>query len=144
MMTNIRKGKTSDFEKVKSVMNDWWGGRQVDHLQHELFFEHFTDTVFIAENENGEMVGFINGFYSQTDTNVGYVHFIGVAPDQRNTGLGHRLYKRFFEKCIEDGRLKVRSCTSKINLKSIQFHEGLGFSIREDHRGKIQFEKLLG
>jgi hypothetical protein len=41
--------------------------------------------------------------------------FIGVAPDQRKTGLGRKLYERFFSKCLEDGRRKVRSFTSKIN-----------------------------
>lgn len=139
----IRTGRPSDFDLVKSVMNDWWGGRQIDHLQHELFFEHFTNTVFIAEDDDGTMIGFINGFYSQTESETAYVHFIGVSPKARHTGLGRKLYQTFFEKCLSDGRKKVRSCTSKANQPSIQFHQQLGFSAREDSRGKVQFEKLI-
>ncbi len=139
----IRTGMSSDFDLVIKVMNDWWGGRQVDHLQHELFFEHFTNTVFIAEDENGTMVGFINGFYSQTEPETAYVHFVGVSPNFRHTGLGRKLYQVFIDKCLSDGRKKVRACTSKVNQPSIKFHQQLGFSAREDCREKVQFEKLI-
>lgn len=140
---NIRQGKPSDYEVIKAVMNEWWGGRQVEHLQHELFFDHFTDTVFIAENENHELVGFINGFYSQSQPNTAYVHFIGVSPQLRKSGLGRRLYEAFFEKSRADGKTKVLSCTSKVNEASIDFHKSLGFEDREDSRGKIRFEKSI-
>ena len=137
----LRKGDSSDYDRVKSVMNEWWGGRQVELLQHELFFDHFTDTVFIAEDSNGALIGFINEFYSQTDSETAYVHFIGVCPLQRGTGLGRELYKRFFEKCRSDRRVKVKSCTLKSNLASIEFHSHLGFRSREDSRGKKSVRK---
>ena len=139
----IRPGRPSDYDNVKAVMNDWWSGRQVDHLQHELFFEHFADTVFIAENEKHELIGFINGFYSQAHPNAAYVHFIGVNPTMRNTGLGRQLYEAFIEKCRVDGKSKVLSCTSKVNKPSIDFHKSLGFSEQEDSRGKVQFKKSI-
>lgn len=140
---HIRNGKPTDFDEIKSVMNEWWGGRQVDHLQHELFFDHFTNTVFIAEDHDEKMIGFINGFYSQTDVEAAYVHFIGVSPDYRKSDVGRNLYSRFFEKCLSDDRTSVCACTSKTNEGSIRFHEKLGFTSREDSRDKIQFKKSL-
>jgi len=139
----VRNGRPSDYEKVKTVMNEWWGGRQVDHLQHELFFEHFTNTVFIAEDFSGKMIGFINGFYSQVDLSIAYVHFIGVDPSVRGRNIGKQLYQHFFDKCLSDGRKIVISCTSKINEPSILFHKKIGFNANVDHRGKIQFQKIL-
>lgn len=139
----IRNGLNTDYDKVISVMNEWWGGRQVDHLQHELFFDYFTDTIFIAEDEDKRMLGFINGFYSQKDAITAYVHFIGVSPSERGSGIGKNLYLKFFEKCIADGRYIIRSCTSKVNQASVDFHLSLGFEPQEDARGKVQFNKSL-
>lgn len=137
----IRPGSPSDFDIIKPLMNGWWGGRQVDHLQHELFFDHFTDTVFVAENDEGETIGFINGFYSQSQSPVAYIHFSGVHPDYRGKGIGKSLYLKFFEKVKSDGRTIVKATTSPTNESSIHFHEVMGFRTQKDHRGKIVFEK---
>ena len=109
---NIREAKPSDYKEIKSVMDAWWG-RSVSHLQHELFFDHFYNTAFIAEFNDGKIVGFINGFYSQTELSTAYVHFIGVDPVLRNSGLGKKLYERFFLVSREYGCSKLKSCTSK-------------------------------
>ncbi len=138
----IRPGLPSDYTFIKSVMNEWWGGRQVDHLQHELFFNHFIDTVFVAELDN-KIIGFVNGFYSQTDPQSAYIHFVGISPDSRGIGLGRKLYLQFFDKCLADGKNKVYSCTREINSGSIEFHKKLGFSFKNDGKGKVHFEKYL-
>ncbi|WP_254068526.1 GNAT family N-acetyltransferase [Brevibacillus sp. 7WMA2] len=46
----------------------------------KLFFEHFTYTAsfsFIAE-KNGELLGFLIGFLSQTHRDEAYIHFVGI------------------------------------------------------------------
>lgn len=47
------------------VVDAWWGGRQMAAMLPKLFFVHFRDTSFVAE-EDGEVVAFLCGFRSQT------------------------------------------------------------------------------
>ena len=62
----------------------------------KLFFDHFTDTSFIAEMD-GEILGFLIGFLSQTHPNEAYIHFVGVNPTVRKQSIGKQLYNKFFD-----------------------------------------------
>ena len=96
-----------------------------------LFFEHFRDTSFVAEEE-GEVVGFLCGFLSQTYPDQAYVHFVGVRPDRRGDGLGRDLYERFFAVAREAGRDVIRCVTAPVNEASIAFHRRLGFEVEAE------------
>lgn len=43
------------------------------------------------------VIAFLIGFVSQTYPNEAYIHFIGVHPNYRKSGIAKRLYKTFFE-----------------------------------------------
>jgi hypothetical protein len=62
MMFQIRQLATADYPLVISVIDQWWGGRQMADKLPRLFFEHFTDTSFAAEHD-GRLAGFLAGFY---------------------------------------------------------------------------------
>lgn len=94
-----------------------------------LFFLHFEGTSFVAEDEVGDLVGFVCGFLSQTDPSEAYIHFVGVSPDHRGEGVGRRLYERFFDEVRKEGRSVVRCVTSPANQGSVSFHEALGFDV---------------
>lgn len=124
----IRNGRSSDHENVVSVMPEWWDGRDLSASVLKIFFIHFNNTTYIAEiNEN--LVGFLVGFMSQSEENVGYIHFVGIHPKYRKTGLGRLLFHRFYEACKTNNRSIVKSCTSPINKLSIHFHQRMGFAI---------------
>jgi GNAT superfamily N-acetyltransferase len=124
----IRKGKPSDYENVVSVMPHWWDGRDLTSMLPKVFFIHFHNTIYIAESKN-ELVGFLVGFFSQSEDNVGYIHFAGVHPSYRKRGVGRLLYHKFFDACAANGRSIIQSCTSPVNKLSINFHERMGFAI---------------
>ena len=124
----IRNARPSDHSRVIGVMPDWWGGRDLRSSVPKVFFIHFCNTVFVAEKGN-ELAGFLVGFLSQTDPGEGYIHFVGVHPEMRKTGLGRDLYQRFFDVCLAHSRHIVRSCTSPVNKLSIAFHQHMGFTI---------------
>ena len=126
----IRALSESDFIPIISVVDGWWGGRQMSDKLPALFFRHFKDTSFIAEVD-GEIVAFLIGFVSQSYSNESYIHFVGVHPDFRNKGLGRKLYFAFFDKVAAKGCSIVRSITSPINNGSIGFHTKMGFKIDE-------------
>lgn len=94
----------------------------------KLFLVHFCDTSFIIEKSE-DLMAFLIGFLSQSKTNQGYIHLVGVHPDYRGMGLGEFLYHRFFQICKANNRDTIRSCTSPVNKGSIEFHKKIGFNI---------------
>jgi ribosomal protein S18 acetylase RimI-like enzyme len=129
MAATIRHAQPSDYGRIIQHVNAWWGGREMAPMLPQLFFVHFEGTSFVAEGEDGRLAGFLVGFLSQTDETDAYVHFVGVAPDRRGTGLGRELYERFFEAAREAGRSTVRCVTSPANESSVSFHRALGFDV---------------
>lgn len=92
----IRKARESDYDPIISVLDAWWGGRNMAAMLPKLFFKHFNETSFVAES-NSDRVGFLIGFLSDTYSNEAYIHFVGVHPDLRKNGIGRALYESFFE-----------------------------------------------
>ena len=109
----------------------------------KLFFVHFRDTSFVAEDD-GKLAGFLCGFRSQTFADEAYVHFVGVDPGRRGSGLGRELYERFFAAVAP--RTLVRAVTSPANESSVAFHRTLGFEVERidaDYDGNGQARVLL-
>jgi ribosomal protein S18 acetylase RimI-like enzyme len=129
MGVTIRHVQPSDYGRVIQHVDAWWGGREMAPMLPKLFFLHFEGSSFVAEREDGTIAGFLCGFLSQTSDTEAYVHFVGVAPDQRGSGLGRDLYERFFATAQEHGRTTVHCVTSTTNEDSIAFHKALGFEI---------------
>ncbi len=125
---DIRHAQPSDYGRIIQHVNVWWGGREMAPLLPKLFFLHFEGTSFVAE-QDGELAGFLVGFLSQTDPEEAYVHFVGVAPEQRGSGLGRALYERFFEAARSHDRRLVRCVTSPVNEASVAFHRAIGFEV---------------
>ena len=128
MTFQIRPLTTADYPFVISVIDQWWGGRHMADLLPRLFFEHFTDTSFAGERE-GRLAGFLAGFISQSRPGEAYIHFVGVEPAERGSGLGRLLYETFFQVAGERGCVLVRAVTSPVNRGSIAFHQRMGFRL---------------
>ncbi|WP_152657975.1 GNAT family N-acetyltransferase [Oceanobacillus sp. CFH 90083] len=126
----IRSLQSSDYDVLIMQINDWWGGRDMAGMLPKLFFNHFKNTGFIAEEE-GEIVGFLIGFLSQDQLDEAYIHFVGVHPDYRKKSIGQILYENFFNKVKKVDRKVVRCITSPVNKTSIAFHQKLGFIIEQ-------------
>jgi ribosomal protein S18 acetylase RimI-like enzyme len=139
----IRPAEPADYGRVIAVIDEWWGGRQMTAMLPKLFFVHFRDTSFVAQND-GALAGFLCGFRSQTFEDEAYVHFVGVDPAQRGSGLGRELYQRFFDAVAP--RSVVRAVTAPVNERSVAFHRAVGFEVDrvdEDYDGRGQSRVLL-
>jgi ribosomal protein S18 acetylase RimI-like enzyme len=142
----VRHAKPSDYGRVIGRINVWWGGRDMAPILPRLFFLHFEGTSFVADDDDGELAGFVCGFLSQTDPKEAYIHFVGVSPGRRGEGVGRTLYERFFAEAREHGRSLVRCVTSPGDQESIAFHEALGFEVDrvvEDYDGPGEDRVLL-
>jgi ribosomal protein S18 acetylase RimI-like enzyme len=144
--TTIRHAHPADYGRVIQHVNVWWGGREMAPILPKLFFLHFEGTSFVAERADGGLAGFLVGFLSQTDSREAYVHFVGVAPEERGSGLGRALYERFFAEVGAQGRSVVRCVTSPVNEASVAFHRALGFEVERvaaDYDGPGEDRVLL-
>ncbi|MFE4121298.1 GNAT family N-acetyltransferase [Priestia sp. YIM B13486] len=141
----VRLVKGSDYYVISPLINDWWNGRQMSDLLPKLFFDHFKNTSFIVEEE-GEIIGFLIGFLSQSYSNEAYIHFVGIHPEYRGKGIGRQLYNQFFDVIKQSGRNIVRCVTSPVNKASIAYHTKMGFEIdqeNKDNQDKVLFVKYL-
>lgn len=126
----IRTVSSSDYYVLSPLINEWWGGRQMSDMLPKLFFDHFNETSFIAEKD-GEIIGFLIGFLSQSHSKEAYIHFVGVHPEYRKLNIGKELYNQFFSKVQSEYRKKVRCVTSPVNKTSIAYHTKMGFDIEQ-------------
>jgi|SRR5208283_2450671 len=127
----IRNLREEDYSFLSSVVNDWWGGRQIADLMPRFFFQHFQSTGFTAVEEDAthRILGFLVGFVSPTHPEQAYIYLVGVDPAYRGRGLARDLYERFFETARQQGCRYVRGITSPVNTGSIQFHRRMGFEV---------------
>ena len=138
----IRHIKESDYEAIISVLDEWWGGRQMAAMLPRLFFKHFSETSLLAEIDS-KKVGFLIGFFSATYDSEAYIHFAGVHPDYRKSGIGRFLYHNFFDVTRKHGRNMIRCVTSPVNANSIAFHQRMGFQIEPftEHSSNIPIRR---
>ena len=125
---SVRAAEPGDYDRIAPLVDEWWGGRAMIDMLPRLFFVHFRDTAFVAE-DGGELAGFLAGFLSQTRPDEAYVHFAGVAPSHRGEGVGRMLYERFFAVARERSRTVVRCVTAPVNERSVAFHQAMGFEV---------------
>jgi ribosomal protein S18 acetylase RimI-like enzyme len=123
---DIRHIELADYAAIIPVVDDWWGGRPMRDMLPRLFFTHFCETSFVAQDQ-GTIAGFLIGFLSQTYLEEAYIHFVGVHPALRGRQVGRTLYEHFFQTVQRHGRHVVRCVTSPINKGSIAFHLRMGF-----------------
>ena len=137
----IRRATLADHAVIVSVVDQWWGGRRMAALVPSLFLEHFSGTSFVAEDDSGDMVGFLVGFRSQDRPDEAYVHFIGVRPDVRGRGVGRALHHEFATCVAERGVSTIRCVTSTSNTDSVAFHLRIGFQV-DGHDAPVVVEGL--
>ena len=125
----IRNPDISDYERVLDVMVPWWGGRDLRNKVYKGLFIHFTQTSFIVENKDGELLAFLLGFLSQTHSDEGFINWVGVHPKHRNKGIARVLYERFLEIARNRGRTRITANTSVVNRASMLWHKHMGFTV---------------
>jgi ribosomal protein S18 acetylase RimI-like enzyme len=151
----IRPARPEDHARIVAVVDDWWGGRRMAALLPSLFLEHFAGTSLTAEDSRGELAGFLVGFDSSDRRGESYVHFLGVRPDLRGSGLGRDLHDRFAREAAARGITTVRCVTSTVNTASVAFHTSIGFEVEgiddplvvdgvDDVAGHVRMVRRLG
>jgi L-amino acid N-acyltransferase YncA len=92
------------------------------------FLDHFWSYSRIVEDEHG-LAAFLLAFISPSEARQAYVHFVGVRPDHRRSGLARELYEDFAGYASELGCAELRAVTAPSNTASIRFHRNVGFTV---------------
>ncbi|WP_246002958.1 GNAT family N-acetyltransferase [Nocardia tenerifensis] len=123
----IRVARAADYDAIAGVVDAWWG-REILPVLPRLFLDHFHRTSLVAKVD-GRMVGFLIGFPSPSEAEEAYIHFVGVHPQWRRSGLACELYERFFATARAYERRVVTAITAPTNETSIAFHRRMGFTV---------------
>jgi ribosomal protein S18 acetylase RimI-like enzyme len=141
----IRNAEPGDHPRVACVVDEWWAGGRTAPTLPRLFFVHFRETTFVAE-EGDELLGFLSACASQTYLDELYCHAVGVHPGHRRVGLGRALYERLFEVAREHERPVVSCVVEPGDQGTIAFHRELGYEVVgeiADHEGPGEPRVLL-
>ncbi|MEU4625664.1 GNAT family N-acetyltransferase [Actinoplanes sp. NPDC023801] len=128
MDLDLSTARPADYDEIIAVVDDWWG-RPIAGSLPRLFLDHFHRTSLIARDSGGALAGFLVGLHSPSLTGRAYIHFVGVAPTARGSGLGRRLYEEFFARARAAGCTGVGAITAPVNTGSIAFHRSMGFTV---------------
>ena len=132
---HCRRPEESDHIRVVEAIPLWWEmppEAAPSGLLPRLFFQHFANTSFLVEDDDGRLAAFLIGFRSAARPQSAYIHFVGVAPELQRQGVAQDLYERFFAMMREQGCTRVEAITGPINRRSQAFHRALGFTLSGD------------
>lgn len=110
-----------EYDEIVKDIVDFWGSDRTLHLHHPYLIYEFGNTAFVIK-EQGQVIAYLFGFYSQTDS-LAYVHLLGVREKYQRNGLGLLLYQNFINIARSKGITKIKALTTATNAKSIAFHK---------------------
>lgn len=129
-MKKIRKFQESD----KATLTALWQAVFPDdppHNEPSLVIEAklaVDDLIFIAEEEDGEMIGACMAGY---DGHRGWLYAVAVSPDQRRNGTGKALVLFALQALKDLGCKKVNLQIRSTNTEVANFYKSLGFSTED-------------
>lgn len=129
-MKKIRKFQESD----KATLTALWQAVFPDdppHNEPSLVIEAklaVDDLIFIAEEEDGEMIGACMAGY---DGHRGWLYGVAVSPDQRRNGTGKALVLFAIQALKNLGCKKVNLQIRPTNTEVANFYKSLGFSTED-------------
>jgi len=129
-LKKIRKYQESD----KATLTALWQAVFPDdppHNEPSLVIEAklaVDDLIFIAEEEDGEMIGACMAGY---DGHRGWLYAVAVSPDQRRNGTGKALVLFAIQALKDLGCKKVNLQIRPTNTEVANFYKSLGFSTED-------------
>ena len=61
----VRAAAPADYDRVAPLVDEWWGGRAMIDMLPRLFFVHFAETAFVAEDGDEPRAAHRNAFVFQ-------------------------------------------------------------------------------
>lgn len=117
-------------ERWPSLYRTW------DEYELAEFFASEADNCFVAEDDDGRLIGFILGTIIEKRRSAwtyGWVLWLGVDPDIGRGGIASRLLERITERFEEEGVRILIADTDPQNEPAVRFFEKNGFGHPRSH-----------
>ncbi len=101
------------------------------------------DTVFLVADENGEVVGFAQGYVARQREVVGDVDWLHVLPRRRGEGIGTELLSAVEATLCDRGVDRVEARVLAANGEGVAFYEEYGFDPAGETQVEIGGERFL-
>jgi GNAT superfamily N-acetyltransferase len=124
----FRRPVEADHAAVIARMDGWWPGRRARTFVQRWWFRHATGTSWVAEGEDGRLVGFVLAQPSGDDPAVALVHAIAVNPNERRRGLGRALMERVADDLRAQGGRRLEATSWPGEPITTHFLRGVGFT----------------
>lgn len=124
-------------EDYPSLYRTW------DEFELAAFFESDFDTCFVAEDDDGRVIGFTLGTVIEKRRSAwryGWIVWLGVDPDVGRTGVASKLLEQLTEVFEELGCRILLADTDPDNDPAVRFFERHGFG---NPRAHVYIEKNL-
>jgi len=133
----IRNAKIEDSESITELSNQLGYATLNTDMQNRLekILQHGENCVYVAA-ENGQVVGWIHGFFSMRVESDFFVEIGGLVVNEnfRKKGIGRKLV----DKLIDWARLKncekIRVRCNVIRTESHRFYEKIGFEVNKEQK----------
>lgn len=137
----VRRAESKDIGALAEMFNALWPNSVPEHAKELVpllagkFPGTLPDVVFLAEDPEGSVVGFIDvDLRSHADgcnpsRPVGYIEGWYVAPESRRRGVGAKLIAAAEDWARDQGCREMASDTWVTALHSQRAHEALGFEV---------------
>ena len=140
---DIHTPREGEGAAVLAALGEWMDPGRAAELLPAEYLVRFASTSLVACADEDEVAGFLVAFPSSHAPQMGYVHFVWVAPHFRGVGLGRALYERGMDLLRSVGCRRVEAVASTRTAGAVAFHEHLGF-VRDDGRAGADFEPADG
>lgn len=125
---HIVKGEMAKFEEYKKIFD---GCSILRHYENNLYewmeAGLAAEEVYIAEDRNGEAVGFLWMQMHSAYAGLPYVALLGVRKDYRARGVGKKLLQFFIDVYEKVGFERALIAVNDFNPRARKLYEDMGF-----------------
>lgn len=130
-------------------------GPLLKFLEDEMFSEWLDHPVAYGCFDDGELIGFAEGFLEKWNDRYRISNICILRPDERGKGIGTQLLEKMLDEAALNGARMVVLETQSYNSKAISFYQKNGFEIigfdryaysnngPEEHNMRIEMGKKL-
>jgi L-amino acid N-acyltransferase YncA len=123
----IRPATAADGSRAFAALAEWMPEQRARQLAPSLRPAGGSEIVYVADDPDGTLAGFIIAVAPERSSGAGYIHFVWVAPASRGAGLGRELYAAALAELRRRNCRQVLAVVAERNHGGLRFHARLGF-----------------
>ena len=125
---NIRRAELNDLQQVYEVEHSAFGGGYTYGTIRQ-YHDLFGDLLYVAEHDDGRIVGYVLGGIPSTDSSVAWVLTLAVHSDYQQSGVGTALMDAILAVMRARGCRRILLTVHPSKSHVIAFYQKLGFVI---------------